>query len=133
MITLKPRHVVELEAENEDFSASVVQWLWNSVLTDQWGSITLLMLVLPLLYALNMFTFLSLRSVDNPRMLNLSPTANRLSIPFIRLGSMETTNFVGHNANPVVNGDAELVAWCDYRKAGDQSGGKIAGEGAIDL
>jgi chromosome segregation protein len=46
---------------------------------------------------------------------------------------METTNFVSHNANPVVNGDAELVAWRDYRKAGDQSGGKIAGEGAIDL
>jgi hypothetical protein len=29
--------------------------------------------------------------------------------------------------------DAELVAWCDYRKAGDQLGGKIAGEGAIDV
>jgi chromosome segregation protein len=28
---------------------------------------------------------------------------------------------------------AELVAWCDYRRAGDQSGGKIAGEGAIDV
>jgi chromosome segregation protein len=41
--------------------------------------------------------------------------------------------FVSHNANLVVNGDAELVAWCDYRKAGDQSGGKIAGEGAIDI
>jgi chromosome segregation protein len=24
--------------------------------------------------------------------------------------------FVSHNANLVVNGDAELVAWCDYRK-----------------
>jgi chromosome segregation protein len=41
--------------------------------------------------------------------------------------------FVSHNANLVVNGDAELVAWCDYRKAGDQSGGKIVGEGAIDV
>lgn len=41
--------------------------------------------------------------------------------------------FVSHNANLVVNGDAELVAWCDYRKAGDQSGGRIAGEGAIDV
>jgi type III restriction enzyme len=38
--------------------------------------------------------------------------------------------FASHNANLVVNGDAELVAWCDHRKAGDQSGGKIAGEGA---
>ena len=41
--------------------------------------------------------------------------------------------FVSHNANLVVNGDAELVAWCEYRKAGEQSGGKIAGEGAIDI
>ena len=41
--------------------------------------------------------------------------------------------FVSHNANLVVNGDAELVAWCDYRKSGDQSGGKIVGEGAIDV
>lgn len=41
--------------------------------------------------------------------------------------------FVSHNANLVVNGDAELVAWCEYRKAGDQSGGKIGGEGAIDV
>ena len=41
--------------------------------------------------------------------------------------------FASHNANLVVNGDAELVAWCDYRKAGDQSRGTIAGEGAIDI
>jgi type III restriction enzyme len=41
--------------------------------------------------------------------------------------------FTSHNANLVVNGDAELVAWCDYRTAGDQSGGTIAGEGAIDV
>ena len=41
--------------------------------------------------------------------------------------------FASHNANLVVNGDAELVAWCDYRIAGDQSRGTIAGEGAIDI
>lgn len=41
--------------------------------------------------------------------------------------------FASHNANLVVNGDAELVAWCDYRTAGDQSRGTIAGEGAIDV
>jgi type III restriction enzyme len=41
--------------------------------------------------------------------------------------------FASHNANLVVNGDAELVAWCDYRAAGDQSRGTIAGEGAIDI
>ncbi len=41
--------------------------------------------------------------------------------------------FASHNANLVVNGDAELVAWCEYRTKGDQSGGKIAGEGAIDM
>jgi chromosome segregation protein len=41
--------------------------------------------------------------------------------------------FSSHNANLVVNGDAELVAWCDYRTSGDQSRGTIAGEGAIDV
>ncbi|MCC8977572.1 TrlF family AAA-like ATPase [Bradyrhizobium acaciae] len=38
-----------------------------------------------------------------------------------------------HNANLVVNGDAELVAWCDYRVVGEQSGGKISATGAIDI
>ena len=41
--------------------------------------------------------------------------------------------FASHNANLVVNGDAELVAWCEHRTAGDQSRGTIAGEGAIDV
>jgi chromosome segregation protein len=41
--------------------------------------------------------------------------------------------FASHNANLVVNGDAELVAWCDHRTVGDQSRGTIAGEGAIDV
>jgi chromosome segregation protein len=41
--------------------------------------------------------------------------------------------FASHNANLVVNGDADLVVLCSYRTAGDQSGGKIAGEGAIDV
>ena len=38
-----------------------------------------------------------------------------------------------HNANIVVNGDADLVVCCDYRRAGDQSGGRIKSEGAIDI
>ena len=41
--------------------------------------------------------------------------------------------FSSHNANLVVNGDAELVVCCDYRKAGDQSGGTIKAQGAIDI
>jgi type III restriction enzyme len=41
--------------------------------------------------------------------------------------------FTSHNANLVVNGDAELVICCGYRTAGDQSRGMIAGEGAIDV
>ena len=41
--------------------------------------------------------------------------------------------FASHNANLVVNGDAELVAWCDHRTSGDQSRGIVAGEGAIDV
>ena len=41
--------------------------------------------------------------------------------------------FTSHNANLVVNGDAELVVACDYRQALDQSGGQIKLEGAIDI
>ena len=41
--------------------------------------------------------------------------------------------FASHNANLVVNGDAEPVAVCDYRRAGDQSGGKISQQGASDI
>ena len=41
--------------------------------------------------------------------------------------------FSSHNANLVVNGDAELVICCDYRTAGDQSGGTIKIQGAIDI
>jgi len=41
--------------------------------------------------------------------------------------------FSSHNANLVVNGDAELVVCCDYRAAGDQSGGKFKLVGAIDV
>lgn len=41
--------------------------------------------------------------------------------------------FASHNANLVVNGDAELVAWFGYRAAGDQSRGTIKGVGAIDV
>lgn len=41
--------------------------------------------------------------------------------------------FSSHNANLVVNGDAELVVCCDYRTAGDYSRGKISVEGAIDV
>lgn len=41
--------------------------------------------------------------------------------------------FTSHNANIVVNGDAELVACCDYRVSGDQSNGEIQHIGAIDI
>lgn len=41
--------------------------------------------------------------------------------------------FSSHNANVVVNGDADLVVCCDYRTTSDQSGGKIKSEGAIDV
>ncbi|CDI03003.1 hypothetical protein BN873_370002 [Candidatus Competibacter denitrificans Run_A_D11] len=41
--------------------------------------------------------------------------------------------FSSHNANLVVNGDAELVVCCDYRTAGEQSSGHIKIEGAIDI
>lgn len=41
--------------------------------------------------------------------------------------------FSSHNANIVVNGDADLVVCCDYRTSGDQSWGKIKCQGAIDV
>jgi type III restriction enzyme len=41
--------------------------------------------------------------------------------------------FSSHNANIVVNGDADLVISCDYRTAGDHSGGRIKCVGAIDI
>ena len=37
-----------------------------------------------------------------------------------------------HNANLVVNGDADLVLVCGYTTAGDQSAGTIKASGAID-
>ncbi len=41
--------------------------------------------------------------------------------------------FSSHNANLVVNGDAELVICCDYRTSGAESGGMIKLTGAIDV
>jgi len=41
--------------------------------------------------------------------------------------------FASHNANIVVNGDAELVACCRYKIAGDQSKGDVEKQGAIDV
>jgi type III restriction enzyme len=40
--------------------------------------------------------------------------------------------FASHNANFVVNGDAELVICCDYVRSGSQTGGQIKASGAID-
>jgi chromosome segregation protein len=41
--------------------------------------------------------------------------------------------FTTHNANLVVNGDADLVVAFGYRIQGEQSGGEIQAEGAIDV
>ena len=41
--------------------------------------------------------------------------------------------FTSHNANLVVNGDAELVVCCDYRESGNQTRGIIKAEGSIDF
>jgi rhodanese-related sulfurtransferase len=41
--------------------------------------------------------------------------------------------FSSHNANLVVNGDADLVLVCAYANAGDQSAGYIKEQGAIDV
>jgi type III restriction enzyme len=41
--------------------------------------------------------------------------------------------FASHNANLVVNGDAELIICCDYRTSATESGGHIKLTGAIDV
>jgi chromosome segregation protein len=41
--------------------------------------------------------------------------------------------FASHNANLVVNGDAELIICCDYRTTATESGGQIKFSGAIDV
>jgi hypothetical protein len=41
--------------------------------------------------------------------------------------------FASHNANLVVNGDADLVLVCAYSSLGDQSAGTIKVQGAIDM
>ena len=41
--------------------------------------------------------------------------------------------FTSHNANLVVNGDAEFVICCDYRTTATESGGQIKFTGAIDV
>lgn len=41
--------------------------------------------------------------------------------------------FASHNANLVVNGDAELIICCDYRTSATESGGQIKLTGAIDV
>ncbi|HUT60552.1 MAG TPA: AAA family ATPase [Phycisphaerae bacterium] len=41
--------------------------------------------------------------------------------------------FASHNANLVVNGDAELVIHCNYASEGDHSKGEIKHQGAIDV
>jgi type III restriction enzyme len=41
--------------------------------------------------------------------------------------------FASHSANVVVNGDADLVICCDYRVPGEQAGGWIKLQGAIDV
>ena len=41
--------------------------------------------------------------------------------------------FSSHNANLVVNGDAELVICCEYQVSGEESAGEIRHTGAIDV
>ena len=41
--------------------------------------------------------------------------------------------FASHNANLVVNGDAEFIICCDYRTTATESGGQIKCMGAIDV
>jgi type III restriction enzyme len=40
--------------------------------------------------------------------------------------------FASHNANLVVNGDADLIAFFDYAVAGEATSGEVKAQGAID-
>ena len=73
----------------------------------------------------------SARHVDRPKSPIFDSPLNKSTFEGFRQNRQLI--FASHNANLVVNGDAELVAWCDYRMAGDQSRGTIVGEGAIDI
>ena len=64
--------------------------------------------------------------LDNPVMLEI---VNQLW----KAKQLRQIVFASHNANLVVNGDAELVAWFGYRSSDDQSRGTIQGVGAIDV
>ncbi|MBD9638751.1 AAA family ATPase [Ensifer sp. ENS07] len=64
--------------------------------------------------------------LDNPVMLEI---VNQLW----DAKQLRQITFASHNANLVVNGDAELVAWFGYRTSDDQSRGTIQGVGAIDV
>lgn len=71
--------------------------------------------------------------IDQPEDDLANPEMPRIVQEIWKSKSKRQLIFASHNANIVVNGDAELVVVCNYRVAGDQSGGKIEQEGAIDI
>ena len=56
-----------------------------------------------------------------------------LSKPYGKAKTHRQIIFTSHNANLVVNGDAEYIMCCDYRTTATESGGQIKCTGAIDV
>lgn len=71
--------------------------------------------------------------VDQPEDDLDSDTVQRIVKKIWQSKSRRQLLFASHNANLVVNGDADLVLVCAYVNAGDQSSGHIKLQGAIDV
>lgn len=71
--------------------------------------------------------------IDQPEEDLDNPTMPRIVKEIWNAKGIRQVIFVSHNANIVVNGDADLIVCCDYRKAGDQTLGEIKHQGAIDV
>ncbi len=71
--------------------------------------------------------------IDQPEEDLDNPTMPRIVEELWNAKGNRQAIFVSHNANIVVNGDADLIVCCDYRKAGDQTLGEIKYQGAIDV
>lgn len=57
---------------------------------------------------------------------------HQISEELWRAKSRRQLIFASHNANLVVNGDADLIAVFDYKVAGEQTSGELTAEGSID-
>jgi hypothetical protein len=71
------------------------------------------------------------------RIERLAPGTAFSAKDFLEIASRTTRKrqviFTSHNANLVVNGDADLIICCDHRTTGTESGGQIKFTGVINV